>query len=687
MRSLVSHLSARTSALTAALVLCAVTFTYSNHFQNSFQFDDYHTVKNNAHIRYLGNIPGFFTDATSHSVDPRAHIWRPLVTTSLAIDYWLGGGLETTFYFHLSTFLWFLVLLVLMYLLYVRILEGVRPQPYNPWIAWFAVAWYGLHPAMAETVNYIIQRADLLSTLGVVAALLVYARFPQRRSSGLYLIPFVLGVLAKAPALVFPLLLLAYVFLFEESISVRGFRAAARKSVPAAAVACLLAFLSSAMTPKSFVPTKQPAYDYLITQPYVALRYFRSFFLPTHLSADTDLEAFPSVLRLEAIAGFLFVAALLWAIHATARRFNTRPISFGLVWFVLALAPTSLYPLAEVENDHRMFFPFVGLVFAVTWAGSLILLRRPLRGNLRWTAAAGLVCLLLLCALGTRERNEVWRTPESLWYDVMIKSPGNGRGFMNYGAALMNQGAAAMDKAAAQPALAYFERAAVLRPNDSEVEVNLGVVNGDLNRPAEAERHFQRAIQLDPKQAGPFFYYARWLNSRARADEAMGALNIALSLNPSLMDARYQLLQMYADHGLWNLLKPFGEECLKLAPNDPTILKYLGMEQQAAGRVAYAEAQSRTRPSPQKFLELSTLYHRMGRYQDCIAAAQEALRLRPDFAEAYNNIAAAYLSTGQWDQAIQAAGEALRLKPDVPFARANLEFAKSRKDLPASGSK
>jgi tetratricopeptide (TPR) repeat protein len=76
---------------------------------------------------------------------------------------------------------------------------------------------------------------------------------------------------------------------------------------------------------------------------------------------------------------------------------------------------------------------------------------------------------------------------------------------------------------------------------------------------------------------------------------------------------------------------------------------------------------------------LSTAYHKTGRFQDCIAAARQALRIRPDFAQAYNNMAAAYASLGQWDQAIQAAREALRIQPDFQFARNNLEFALSQK--------
>jgi tetratricopeptide (TPR) repeat protein len=251
---------------------------------------------------------------------------------------------------------------------------------------------------------------------------------------------------------------------------------------------------------------------------------------------------------------------------------------------------------------------------------------------------------------------------------------------MYYGIALIEKG----DPAAALP---YLERAANLAPNYATLEINLGVAYGNLNRDAEAERHFRRAIQLDPKHAEQYIFYGRWLNSKARSVEAVAALSTALSLNPAFIGTRYLLLQIYAEHGLWGPLKSLADESLKLAPNDPGVMSFLRMEQEVAGRVAYAEAQARSRPSPDNYLELSILYHQVGRYQECIAAAKEALRLRPDFAEAYANLAAAYASLGQWDQTIRAAGEALRIKPDFQFARDNLEFAKARKNNPGGGSK
>ena len=87
----------------AALLLAALLAGYTNHFHNSFHFDDAHTIVNNAAIRELRNIPLFFRDATTFSSLPSNQSYRPLVSTLLAIDYSLGPGLRP-FWFHRSVF-------------------------------------------------------------------------------------------------------------------------------------------------------------------------------------------------------------------------------------------------------------------------------------------------------------------------------------------------------------------------------------------------------------------------------------------------------------------------------------------------------------------------------------------------------------------------------------------------------
>jgi len=62
---------------------------------------------------------------------------------------------------------------------------------------------------------------------------------------------------------------------------------------------------------------------------------------------------------------------------------------------------------------------------------------------------------------------------------------------------------------------------------------------------------------------------------------------------------------------------------------------------------------------------------------------KKALQLRPNYPEAYNNIAAAYEDLHLWDQAIDAAQAALRLKPDYQLAKNNLAYSLAQKKLSA----
>ena len=79
-----------------------------------------------------------------------------------------------------------------------------------------------------------------------------------------------------------------------------------------------------------------------------------------------------------------------------------------------------------------MYFPFAGLALATGCCGLLLLKKRT---RVPVPLAVATAAVLILCASGIYQRNRVWRDEESLWHDVTVKSPHNGRGLMNYGLA------------------------------------------------------------------------------------------------------------------------------------------------------------------------------------------------------------------------------------------------------------
>jgi tetratricopeptide (TPR) repeat protein len=666
--------------LVAMVLLC--TLIYLNHFENGFHFDDSHVVQNNVYIRNLKNIPLFFTDGSTSSTLPQNQSYRPVVSTSLAFDYWLGGGYYF-FFFHLSSFILFVLQGVLMVFLFNKIFASARHQNLPVvYAALPAVTWYLLHPAIAETVNYVSARSDLQSTFFVVLAFVLFAYSPFWRKTHLYNLPVIIGALAKPPAIMFAPLLFFYLLFFEEQLSLpavfkrQHFKQvlnAVKKVLPALICCIALYWFQGKMTPKTWEPGGTSPAQYLIAQPFVILHYFAMYFLPIQLSADSDWTLLPTIMDWRFFAGCAFIVVMVLIAFIASRKAAGWPVSFGILWFFIALVPTSsIIPLAEVMNDHRMCFPFVGLCLGVSWSLALVVNKYwPLLSRYKTALLVLLGITLAGYAYGTFRRNEVWHTEESLWYDVTIKSPANGRGLMNYGLTQMEKG----DYATAE---VYFTRALKLLPNYFSLHINLGILKGVTNHPEEAERYFKKAMILGATFPDSYVFYGRYLKEQKRYPEAIQLFKKALTLSPAYLYNRLLLMDAYQSVENWDALTDLAQSTLRLAPDNPEVLVYINAANKRQGKIEAALSAIKISPTAQKYLELGVLYYNAGKYRQCIDACKEAIALKADFPEAYNNIGAAYNFLQQFDKAILPLQKALALKPGFELAKNNLLYAQQQ---------
>ncbi|WP_299189628.1 tetratricopeptide repeat protein [uncultured Aquimarina sp.] len=633
------------------VILITTVLIYLNHFDNPFFFDDTHTISENESIRSLSNWTSFFTDADTFSSLPANRAYRPMITLMNAIDYSFADGLDSR-YFHYHIFFWFLILITLVYFLCRYIYNESLPK--YKWIgitALFATAWFAFHTVNAETINYICARSDSFSTLCIVASLLLYIH-PFGRKWYLYIITMIIGIWTKQTGVMFFPILFVYILLFEEHTLLTDFRIETKKKtivvlkkiVPTGIIASFLfLFNQYYLTPESTDSTNffVTRFEYISTQWYVITHYLGNFILPINLSADPDISIIKPWYNLKILSGLFIILGMLFLMIKTAFNKALRPISFGIAWFFIALLPTTLNPLFQIANDHRMFFPFIGLFIAIPWGALMIVKKYNLLDNTkRYSTQIVIIISIILLGnvYGTIQRNKVWNSNESLWLDVVVKSPKNGRGLMNYGLIHMAKGNFEIAKG-------YFDKALEINPNYYTLHINLGILNGAVNNHNKAIEHFNTAIKLNTTSSEPEYYYARYLVGLKKYKEA------SIYLNKAIAKSKNDILSK-------TLLQEISS-------------KIISPEEEIQNLIN----QIKKKPSPGLYIDLSLKYYQNREYLKSIQTSKELLKLEPNNPNAYNNLCAAYNQLKEWKLGAEACKKALEIDPDFQLAKNNLKWA------------
>lgn len=625
--------------ITGVAILALLFWAYAQHFDNEFEFDDDHCIVRNGSLDTL-NIGKFMTDPSTYSVLPQNQAWRPGITILNSIDTIRSGGTPEPKKFHSHIFVSYVLLGVMLFFVLLYLLRKVLPESkWVHWVALFSTGFFWLHTANAETINYIIARSDSQSTFFVVLALLMFMYSETSRRYFLYILPMAAGFLIKESAIMFAPILLVYCWLFTDSF---------RKNLPGITLTFLAAgilyAISHAMTPETWVSGGTDAFLYLCTQAFVIVHYFFTFLLPVNLSADTDMQLITNPFDTRVLAGVVFIAVLLWLAFRWSKKKETRMASFGIFWFFLALAPTSSFvPFAEVLNDHRIFFPFIGLIMVVANGAALLYRRFETRSSasLARYGMIGLASLLLIGhTLGTRTRCAVWNTNETLWKDVTIKSPNNARGWMNYGLALM-------ERNALDSAIILFNKTLAVSPRYVYAHINMGVAQARAGNDAVAENHYKYALELDSLNPEIYYFYGDWLIRKQRVKEGLALLEQGHTLSPGHSGIN-DLLAMWRGS---NVVSPL-QLALETADKNPT---------------------------PENLVALSLAWYNAGEYLQCALTAEKAVALKPDYGYAWNNICAAYNKLGEYEKAVEAGRKAVEFLPGDQLCIGNLAFAEKQR--------
>jgi tetratricopeptide (TPR) repeat protein len=598
---------------------------------------------------YLTENPNIGAGLTWHSVTwalttGYPPYWHPMTWLSYLLEIRLFG--VDAGVFHVTNLLLHIANTLLVFVVFRRMTGAAGRSA-------FVAALFAVHPLHVESVAWIAERKDVLSTLFWMLTIWTYVVYVSRPRWPRYLAVlalFGLALMSKPMVVTLPVVLLlldvwplgrlgagrpdqppprlwrsddqpsprlrrSAVALAEAEASAKadGQRYGPRVTWTRAIVEKLpLLALALATSVATVIVQKRVgavaglsvlSWQFRAANAIVGyVAYLWKTIWPTHLAAFYPFRAF---------APGIVLAAGLVLVALTAAAFRCRRdhpyLLVGWLWYIVTVTPVIGFIQAGEQRmaDRFVYVPMIGLLIAVAWGTAEGV--RAQGSRLRRALPVAATLVVLTCAVTARAQVEHWSDSVTLWQHAIRVTPDSYIAFENLGQALRERGQ--LDEAKAN-----YTRALALSPAGSPgyaavIHNSLGMVLTREGKTGEAAEQFAAAVRFNPGFA-----------------EAQSNLGNALAAG-----------------------NRFGEA-----------IEHYGAA--VRSRPDFTEAQ----------VGLGSALVRQGHAADAIPHYREALRIDPNLAQAHNGLGAAFALEGHDDEAMAQYGEALRLKPDLPTAHLNI---------------
>ena len=686
-----------------ALALATIAVYWQVHSYEFVNYDDPQYVLKNQNVKAglsCGSIIWAFT--TGHAGN-----WHPLTWLSHMLDCHLFG-LEPGWH-HLTGLLLHLANTLLLFAVIKRMTHAI-------WQSAFVAAAFALHPLHVESVAWIAERKDVLSTLFWLLTMLAYLRYVERPGKSWYLLAllaFALGLMAKPMLVTLPFVLLLLDYWPLGRFQGRRHAATIYRLIGEKAPLFALAAVSSVIT--FFVQRSGGAVIRIEQIPAISrianafnsyIIYITKMLWPSRLAVfyPHPVET-PPLFQPIAAALLLLVISIL--VIRSAR--NHRYLLTGWLWFIGTLVP--VIGLVQVGDqalaDRYTYIPLTGLFIIIAWALPDILAKWRYRKIILGASALIVLSALSVC---TRLQVRHWRSSITLFEHALEVTEDNYEAHFCIAEPLRRQGKN-------DEAIAHNSEALRIKPDYIEAHNGLGIALIEAGRPDEAVTHFTRALQLNPDCIEAKANLGVAFACQGRLDQAVTHFKEVIRTNPGYADAYSNLGYALTQQGKLEEAAEQYKQALRTLPDNPVLHNELGVVLARQGKLDeaikhyveslrikpdYAEAQNdlgnallqqgklgqavtyftealRIEPDFAKaHHNLGNALFQQGKIDQAINHFIEALRISPDFAEAHNDLAVALANKGRLDEAIAHVREALRIKPDFVKAQANLSVMLAR---------
>ncbi len=639
-------------------VLTLIAFWQAIHAQ-FVAFDDGLYVTRNPHLQLSpANITWAFTSSYAGN-------WHPLTWLSHMVDVQLFG-LNPKGH-HLTNLLLHVLNTILLYLFLARYTARL-------WPAAFVAALFAIHPLHVESVAWISERKDLLSTTFCILTLWAYARYVHRVSqappsvthSGLalprfradasktYLLAlafFALGLMSKPMLVTVPFLLLLLDFWplnrFRSSTPNQSSTAAADptsqpvtwrslvyEKIPFFGLALLVSTITFQVQEQGHAFLLQLPFTSRLANAFVSYaKYLGKTFWPTDLAVfyphpDTrypQSSQWPLPFVLLTALALLAISLFVWW-----RRSRLPWVFTGWFWFIGTLVPVIgiVQVGTQAMADRYTYLPLVGIFIALVWSASELLTRVPAFR----LPLVGLGCAaLLICLPLTARQVGYWQDTSHLFEHALQVAPDNAPAHFHLGSIAGGNGRFDL-------ASAHFQAAIKADPSYSDAYYSLGLLLEGIGKRQEAIELYRAGLSVAP-------WHSLLHNRLGMAYWAAGQRNDALEqcaeavrLSPELADAHYNLGMMFYAMGNSEQAAKHLLQAVRLNPEDAESLN----------RLAWLLA-----TSPNDSLRNGS---------DAVKLAQRACDKDQAGQLRYRvTLAAAYAEAGRFDQAISTSENILNL--------------------------
>lgn len=520
---------------------------FAESLSADFTFDDRDMVVNNPEIQ-----KGTFWDLVDF--EDEYYGWRrPLRRVTYMIDYSLFGTSPTGY--HVHNLLWHLLSVGLFYIL-------VRSLSKRVTIALPAALLFAIHPIHVEVVTNITDRKESLCMAFLLASFVSYHRFIQEggRKRWAWLtgaaVTWILALSSKQVAIVLPLLLMTYEFLYvqkEKRFLIRN-----RLLVSGGVIlggALLLTYVFLVVDLENLRDSKifrgyrgeLSLYSVAITSGRTFWRYVELLVWPSSLCPDHAVELSRSLFDPTTLLSWVGLISLMIVAFLIAHR--TPLLAFGIFWFLISYLPISnLVPTSYILADRYMYIPSAGFCIILVCLGEKLYRKLhsviPRYAIPLMAAVGGL--LIGSYSLSAHSYNSYWTHERVLWHYTLGCNPQSFRAYSHLGVQhyregtypkaiedltkaiklgytddYVNRGSAFLEMKNYEAAIADYNQAIASRPDWAKAYFGRGLVYFEMGRYEQAIDDYTQAIELQAD-------YSKAYNNRGLAYENLNRRKEAL---------------------------------------------------------------------------------------------------------------------------------------------------------------